>query len=438
MSSSAVIVHNLSCDNGPMGAAAHARQPPRRWWQGATPTWRVLLVAASAGVLAAAIAAGMLLATGYPHDGDDFTRPDSLFEKARGGDCLMWPLNSPDQISIVSCANEHRFEVAQSVDRLDAEHDAASGVPMQQRSEQQCQSAVQRYLGAHYDPNGRFTAGVLWSGNGAPANRRMLCGLQWPGPGYQQLPFTGRVSELDQSRVWPAGTCLGIGWGADQRAAIPVDCSGPHAMEVTGSVDLADKFAGPPPADADQRAFVTDSCTRTTDAYLAPAALSSTPLTLTADTIPAPSWMAGTRRLACTIAAPRSTGGWAVLVGSAKGPLSINGEPVSSPAIATASPSVHPAPPSTAPNAGGQTTAPSQRTHPPTPPVATQGSDTPTDTDNPPIGPAPGPVDNPQPPEQPAAQPPAAQPPAAQPPAAQQAPPAAPPAPAGPAPEPAP
>ena len=44
----------------------------------------------------------------------------------------------------------------------------------------------------------------------------------------------------------------------------------PHAMEVTGAVNLAEKFPGGLPPDAEQDAFVKDACTRMTDAYLAP------------------------------------------------------------------------------------------------------------------------------------------------------------------------
>ena len=92
---------------------------------------------------------------------------------------------------------------------------------------------------------------MLWSGDKAwrqSGERRMLCGLQLPGPNNQQLAFQGKVAEIDQSKVWPAGTCLGIDPATNQPTDIPVDCAAPHAMEVTGSVNLAEKFpAGLPP-----------------------------------------------------------------------------------------------------------------------------------------------------------------------------------------------
>ncbi|MBV8929590.1 MAG: septum formation family protein, partial [Mycobacteriaceae bacterium] len=172
---------------------------------------------------------------------------------------------------------------------------------------------------------------LLWPGDRAwrqSGDRRMLCGLQLPGLNNQQQAFKGKVAEIDQSKVWPAGTCLGIDPTTNQPTDIPNDCSGPHAMEVTGSVNLAEKFPGPQlPAESDQDAFIKDSCTKMTDAYLAPVALRATTLTLIYSTISLPSWMAGSHQVACSIGATLGNGGWATLVGSAKGQLLINGQP---------------------------------------------------------------------------------------------------------------
>ena len=54
---------------------------------------------------------------------------------------------------------------------------------------------------------------MLWAGDKAwkhAGERRLLCGLQLQGPNNQQLVFKGKVADVDQSKVWPAGTCLGI------------------------------------------------------------------------------------------------------------------------------------------------------------------------------------------------------------------------------------
>ena len=171
---------------------------------------------------------------------------------------------------------------------------------------------------------------MLWSGDKAwrqSGERRMLCGLQLPGPNNQQLAFKGKVADVDQSKVWSAGTCLGIDPATNQPTDIPVDCAAPHAMEVTGAVNLAEKFPQALPPEADQDAFIKDACTRMTDAYLAPIQLRSTTLTLIYSTISLPSWSAGSHQVSCSIGATLGNGGWSTLLNSAKGPLLINGQP---------------------------------------------------------------------------------------------------------------
>ncbi|MDT5329488.1 MAG: hypothetical protein QOF31_785, partial [Mycobacterium sp.] len=108
---------------------------------------------------------------------------------------------------------------------------------------------------------------------------------------------------------------------------IPVDCAAPHAMEVTGAVNLAEKFPTDLPPEPDQDSFIKDACTRMTDAYLAPVQLRSTTLTLIYSTISLPSWSAGSHQVSCSIGATLGNGGWSTLLNSAKGPLMINGQP---------------------------------------------------------------------------------------------------------------
>jgi predicted heme/steroid binding protein len=309
----------------------------------ATSTRRALLLTALGGLLIAGIT------TAIPASGNDpgrligysnaaGNRASQAIDKARPGDCLNWPNKAPDQASIVDCTGGHRFEVASSVDMRTlpgSEYGPNAAAPtagrIQQISQEQCQAAVERYLGTKYDPDSRFTIGMLWSGEKAwsqAGERRMLCGLQLPGAGNDsQQVFKGQVSDLDQSKVWPAGTCLGIDNAANQPTDIPIDCAGPHAMEVTGFVNLAEKFPGGLPAEPDQDGFIKDACTRMTDAYLAPVELRATTLTLIYSTISLPSWSAGSHQVSCSIGATLGNGGWATLIGSAKGPLLINGQP---------------------------------------------------------------------------------------------------------------
>lgn len=269
---------------------------------------------------------------------------NEAFGKANAGDCLSWPGGTPDSAAIVDCNDDHRFEVAQLVDMRTfpgSEYGADAAPPsparIQQIVQEQCEVAVQRYLGPKFDPNSRFTVSMLWSGDKAwkqHGERRMLCGLQLPGPDGEQMLFKGKVAEVDQSKVWPDGTCLGIDPASNQTTDVPVDCASPHAMEVTGTVNVADKFPGGVPAEPDQDAFIKETCTKLTDGYLAPVQLRDTTLTLTYNTVSLPSWAAGSHLVACNIGATLGNGGWATLLNSAKGPLLINGQnPVPPPDI---------------------------------------------------------------------------------------------------------
>jgi hypothetical protein len=319
---------------------------PRRTFLGtfqATSTRRALLLTALGGLLIAGVVTALPI--GYNNRLAGYAGSDPLsgakgtaaFAKAKAGSCLTWPDKNPDAASIVDCKGDHRFEVAESVDMRaypGTEYGPNAAPPsaarIQQISLEQCQPAVERYLGDKFDPNSRFTISMLWSGDKAwkqAGERRMLCGLQLPGTDNQQVAFKGRVAEIDQSKVWPAGTCLGIDPPTNQPTDIPVDCGAPHAMEVTGTVNLAEKFSGALPPEADQDAFIKDACTRMTDAYLAPVQLRSTTLTLIYSTISLPTWNAGSHQVACSIGATLGNGGWATLINPAKGALLINGMP---------------------------------------------------------------------------------------------------------------
>ncbi|ORA25713.1 septum formation family protein [Mycobacterium aquaticum] len=315
-----------------------------KWWSSlhAASARRVLLLTALGGLLIAG------LITAFSHGTGSETglsagsislgpRGNDTFDHVKPGDCLNWPGTNPDAAHIVACKDEHRFEVAESIDMKTfpgTEYGPNAAPPSKERvaqiSQEQCTPALRSYLGPKFDPNGKFTIGLLWSGEKAwkqSGERRMLCGLQLLGPGDTQLPFRGNVADIDQSKVWAAGTCLGIDPATNQPTDVPVDCAAPHAMEVTGAVNLAEKFPGGLPADPDQDSFIKDSCTKLTDAYLAPVQLRATTLALSYSTISLPSWSAGSHQVSCNIGATLGNGGWSTLVNSAKGQLLINGQP---------------------------------------------------------------------------------------------------------------
>ncbi|WP_172826708.1 septum formation family protein, partial [Mycobacterium sp. 1423905.2] len=319
-----------------------------RWPRGlqATATRRALLLTALGGLLIAGVVTAIpAVGTGGRLTGYTDNKPASstngktnaAFNRATSGSCLNWPDGTPESATIVNCTEDHRFEVAAPIDMRTfpgAEYGPNANPPsparIQQISQEQCEPAVQRYLGPKFDPNSKFTVSMLWSGDRAwrqAGDRRMLCGLQLPGPNNQQVAFKGKVADIDQSKVWPAGTCLGIDPATNQPVDVPVDCAAPHAMEVTGTVNLSEKFPGGLPPEPDQDGFIKDSCTKMTDAYLAPIKLRTTTLTLIYPTVSLASWSAGSREVACSIGATLGNGGWATLLNSAKGPLLINGQP---------------------------------------------------------------------------------------------------------------
>jgi len=321
--------------------------PGKRGWLGAfhaTATRRALLLTALGALLIAGVATVVPMSSKGPLasvvDGSTASTT-SAFADAKSGDCLTWPDNSPDAATLVACTEDHRFEVAESVDTRaypGSEYSPGAVPPaperIQQISLEQCEPAVQRYLGSRYDPNSRFSVSLLWAGDNAwkhSGERRMLCGLQMPGAGGQQIVFKGKVADLDQSKVWPAGTCLGIDPATNQPTDIPVDCAAPHAMEVTGIINLAESFPDGLPPEQDQDSFIKDTCNKMTDAYLAPVQLRDTTLTLIYSTVSLPSWIAGSRQITCSIGATLGNGGWATLINSAKGPLLINGQPPTPP-----------------------------------------------------------------------------------------------------------
>ncbi|MCV7087438.1 septum formation family protein [Mycolicibacter hiberniae] len=336
-----------------------AKRGPWRRVLPATATRRALLLTALGGLLIAGFVTvvpvlgegsggllGRLNAQPAPGTGGKGTGPalglgtvkgNEAIDRAVAGDCLNWPEDDLDAATIVSCAEEHKFEVAGPVDMKmfpGSEYGPDAPPPSMARIEQitqeQCESSVRRYLGVKFDPHSKFVASMLWAGERAwrqHGERRMLCGLQLPGVGGRQTAFVGKVADINQSKVWPPGTCLGIDPATNQPNDVPVDCAAPHTKEVTGTVNLAERFPDALPSEPEQDAFIKEACTRLTDAYLDPVQLRDTTLTLTYATVSLPSWAAGSREVACSLGATLGNGGWAALINSARGPLLINGQP---------------------------------------------------------------------------------------------------------------
>jgi Septum formation len=327
-----------------------------------------------------------------PNEG---SRANVVFSNALSGTCLAWPPDEPDKPSFVQCSDNHMFEVARPVGM--------------QNFMEPCQLAVRDYLGAHFDPNSKFTSSVLWAGDAQDAktdDRNMLCGLQLPGPDGRPMPFKGTVADQDQSKVWPTGTCLGIDGATGRSTEMPVDCSTPHAVEVVGTVNLRDRFPGARPSEPDQDGFLKESCGRATGDYLAPTPLTATGLAVNYAVMSSASWNAGSRLVACEIGTRRGDDTWAPLTGSAKvGGVSEAPPPPPPPPPEEVPPPVEvappppeatttvapPPPPATTTATATSTPATTTATTTTASPTSTTTSTSTTSTTTAPLGPAPGP-----------------------------------------------
>ena len=291
------------------------------------PAKRAMLTLTFVALLISGVINLLTLTPGARESAASGSRASIVFSNAQTGACLNWPPDAPDKPSFVQCRADHLFEVAKPVGMN------SFGEP--------CQLAVREYLGTRYDPNSRFTISVLWAGDADGTrvdDRNLLCGLQLLGPGGRPIAFKGSIAELDQSKVWPVGTCLGID-SANRSTDIPVDCTAPHALEVTGAVSLAERFPAEMPAEPEQRAFLEEECARLADAYLAPLVLSTSGVALGYEPLSPASWSAGSRQVSCSVGRPGEQG-WTAAVGSARSPT-----PGDVPAPASAPESTSEAPP---------------------------------------------------------------------------------------------
>ena len=241
----------------------------------------------------------------------------------------------------VDCKSEHVFELAASINLNDYPGSAFSSAayPGQKQiaawNQQLCETAVASYLGGRLDAHGRFKIGSLLSGEKAWARGEhvLRCGLEMPGGSHKLLVFTGKVAEQDQSLTYDTGVCVGA---EHSMPTDPVDCSQPHAFEVVGQSDLAAQFPGRvdsnPPSEDEQNNKLKDLCEKAAESYLGNAdRLRDTTLDVNWTILKPQSWLVGSRKAVCFLA-KHNDQGFAVLDGSVKGSLLVDGaKPVAPP-----------------------------------------------------------------------------------------------------------
>ncbi|MFD0362145.1 septum formation family protein [Nocardia sp. GCM10030253] len=304
------------------------------------PTLRWGLLAVAAGAVIAAMVT--LFVTGFDNKtGLEAHTPgspvDSVLDKEFGtaaeGDCLSWTKPDRGDLVKVACSSRHLFEVAADIDMSKypgKEFGDGSRFPdslrLTELKEEHCVPAVQQYMNGRFDPRGRYVVGLMYpSPDGwKHGDRTLRCGLQYSGSTGTPLPSMGSAVEHDQSKVFEAGTCLGIN---QNLPTDPVDCSQAHAVEIVSTIDLGARFPGGPPAKEQQDRFVEEECARSATDYLgSPDQVRNKTLTLFFDYLDARSWLAGSRKLDCMIGKGTDREGFAPITGTAKGEILINGQ----------------------------------------------------------------------------------------------------------------
>jgi hypothetical protein len=244
--------------------------------------------------------------------------------------CLTWQKQDATDAQTVSCAQSHLFEVTGVLDLLDFGAGAAFPDPArwQQLVTQRCTERTTQVLASHFDPFGRFTVGAIKPSEAGwlRGDRTLRCGVQSAGRTGRLFPTTGSVLTQDQSDVHPQGTCLG---NDGRGVGDPVDCAGPHAIEVIGVVDLTRGFPKEYPDEAAQDRVLNPECARLAKDFSGgPAVAANKGLTLFWETLPMESWRAGSTRVDCRLGAflpDRS--GFAPVTGSVKGPVQVGKQP---------------------------------------------------------------------------------------------------------------
>jgi Septum formation len=298
----------------------------------ASRSTRRLAAGAVLGALAALVAVGAptgkppLLAVGPGLA----NTPSAQSLRAPAHTCLSWQKPDAVDAKTVSCGQPHLFEVTATLDLQDfgPRADFPDPARWQQLVTQRCTQRSIQALADHFDPFGRFTIGAIKPSEAGwvRGDRTLRCGVQSAGRTGTLFLTTGSVLAQDQSDVHPPGTCLG---NDGKAVSDPVDCAGPHAIEVIAVVDLKGAFPKGYPDEAAQDRLLNTECTRLAKDFAGgPTVVANKGLTLFWETLRMQSWQAGSTRVDCRLGAflpDRS--GFAPVSGSVKGPVQVGKQP---------------------------------------------------------------------------------------------------------------
>lgn len=250
------------------------------------------------------------------------------------GDCVTWNQTAGGDLSdrptnVVSCAGPHLVEVAAAKEQITGFSSAWPGEQaLNDYTDAKCAPEAAIFLGRPLDPVGRFAANAFspteqgwldgdrdmqcdiasnapgtWTGTGAPP----AAGAVTSQTDAQLTPFTGEVRGVDQSLLYPVGSCLVSGSG------YLIPCTAPHTFEIAGTVDITGRASTLPASNAQWESLVGTSCGQAALADLG----GSYPSGVRAGWMPieAPSWAAGRRAVQCIVGKPDASGNWSSYTG---------------------------------------------------------------------------------------------------------------------------
>lgn len=271
---------------------------------------------------------------------DPRTLSGPAYANAAPGSCLSWSMGTGDTVTTfdsVDCSALHRFEVAGRID-LSASPGFGEGSPLPDSAAlapvgtSRCLPLIAEYTGGReLDPAGRFTGLVVppspegW----AKGDRSVLCGIASAELDGRSALSVGTFAEADQHRRWDPETCLGF--TAEGLPGAPVSCAEDHAVEIVSVLDVSSLFpAGPVPPDPRAQSEITaQACLEAGGAYLgdAEALRVSTLISTLVNPISDISWATGSRTVNCGLMKAAEPGPFAVLRGSARQGVLVDGVP---------------------------------------------------------------------------------------------------------------
>lgn len=262
------------------------------------------------------------------------------YAEAGPGTCLTWSVDAVDRVTdftTVDCAQPHRFEVAGRLNLIGIPG-FGEGAPLPDKADlapvgtDRCLPLVSRYAGGReVDPAGRFTGLVVppseegWN----RGDHAVLCGVAAAELDGRSATSTGVFAEADQHRRWEPGTCLGF--TDTGLPGAPVPCSADHSIEVVSDVEVSGVFpeAPFPPEPRVQSELTAEACLAAGTDYLGdPEELRrSTLISTLVNPISPVSWATGSRTVNCGLMKAADPGPFAVLRGSARQGVLIDGVP---------------------------------------------------------------------------------------------------------------